>query len=283
MHVTKQIKAVLEGPGFALVGIDDHHARPRLAQHRAPFPPGRKAGAAKSAQTGIIERLENILLFDPSCAKVTEQLVSAILHIGVVIDIARNDRIGLAPRGGRENLGGGCVENVAVTDLGDRRIVAEADAGRAHHADRGASLALQVLQQLFAAQHRASQGIADADSKRGDVGLALLYHVEMRVEGRGLEHFGEGQLHRVRKGGEMCRRDLVIFVLDQVQMLDQEVAPTRPVAEQQFDLLCGSGVDLAALGSCLRPLPSLARMFERANVVHVSSHRTSRSCSQLRL
>ena len=45
----------------------------------------------------------------------------------------------------------------------------------------------------------------------------------------------------------MRRRDLVIAVLDQVQMLDQEIAPARAIAEQRLDLLQG------ARGSTCRP------------------------------
>ena len=91
----------------------------------------------------------------------------------------------------------------------------------------------------------------------------------MRVEGRGLEHFGKGQFHLVGKRREMRGGNLVILVLDQVQMLDQQIAPPRPVAEQQLDLMGGGGVDLAALGGRLGALPSLARMFERADLLHV--------------
>ena len=82
----------------------------------------------------------------------------------------------------------------------------------------------------------------------------------MRVEGRGLEHLGEGELHLVGKRGEMSGRDLVIFVLDQVQIFDQEVAPPRPVAEQLLDLVRGGGIDLPPLGRGLGSLPSLARV-----------------------
>ena len=64
----------------------------------------------------------------------------------------------------------------------------------------------------------------------------------------------------------MRRRDLVIFVLDQMQIFDQEVAPPRPVAEQLLDLVRGGRIDLAALGRGLGSLPSLARMFERADL-----------------
>ena len=67
----------------------------------------------------------------------------------------------------------------------------------------------------------------------------------------------------------MGSRDLVILVLDQVQMLDQEIAPPWPIAKQQFDLVGGSGVDLAAFRRRLGPLPSCARMLERADRLYV--------------
>jgi hypothetical protein len=95
----------------------------------------------------------------------------------------------------------------------------------------------------------------------------------MRVESRGLEHLGESELHLVGKRGEMRRRDLVICVLDQVEIFDQEIAPPRAIAEQLLDLVCGRGIDLPPLGRGLGSLPSLARMFERADLVHVMAHR----------
>ena len=100
----------------------------------------------------------------------------------------------------------------------------------------------------------------------GDVRLAFLHDVEMRVEGRGLEHFGERKLHLVGKRGEMRGGNLVIVVLDQMQMLDQEIAPPRPVAEQKFDLVRGRRIDLAALGRRLGAPPALARMLECADL-----------------
>ena len=130
----------------------------------------------------------------------------------------------------------------------------------------GPARVLQFMQQLFRAEHRAGQRIADADGQRRDVRLAFLHDVEMRVEGRGLEHFRKRQLHLVGQRRQMRGRDLVILVLDQVQMLDQEIAAPRPVAEQKLDLVRGGGIDLAALRRRLGPLPSRARMFERADL-----------------
>ena len=68
----------------------------------------------------------------------------------------------------------------------------------------GPADACNLVQQFFRAQHGAGQGIADADGQRRDVGLALLHHVEMRVEGRGLEHLGKGELHLVGERGQMA-------------------------------------------------------------------------------
>ncbi len=91
----------------------------------------------------------------------------------------------------------------------------------------------------------------------------------MRVEGRGLEHLGEGKLHLVGERGQMRGRDLVIFVLDQVQIFDQQIAPPRPVAEQLLDLVRGGGIDLTALGRGLGAPAPLARMFEVSDFVNV--------------
>jgi hypothetical protein len=64
----------------------------------------------------------------------------------------------------------------------------------------------------------------------------------------------------------------VVVVLDQMQMLDQEIAPTRPLAQQNFNFVRGNRVDLAALGRRLGPLASPARMFELANLMRVMTH-----------
>ncbi len=91
----------------------------------------------------------------------------------------------------------------------------------------------------------------------------------MRVEGRGLEHFGKRQLHLVGKRCEMRGRDLMILVLDQMQVLDQEIAAARPVAEQKLDLMRGGGIDLAALGGRLGPPSSRTWVLEWLDLVHV--------------
>ena len=66
--------------------------------------------------------------------------------------------------------------------------------------------------------------------------------------------------------------NLMILVLDQVQMLDQQVAPPRPVAEQKLDLMRGGRVDLTSLGGRFGPLASFARMLEGADLLHIITH-----------
>jgi hypothetical protein len=58
-----------------------------------------------------------------------------------------------------------------------------------------------------------------------------------------------------------------------MEMLDQKVAPPRPVAEQKLDFMRRRRIDLTTFGSRFGPTPSLARMFERANLLHVMTHR----------
>ena len=44
--------------------------------------------------------------------------------------------------------------------------------------------------------------------------------------------------------------DVAILVLNEMQMLDQQIAPARPVAEQRADFGGGPGIDLTTLRAC---------------------------------
>ena len=169
-----------------------------------------------------------------------------------------------------------------VPDLDGGRLIAEPDAGRAHDAHRRPQRALQVGEQLLRAQKRASETIADADRHPRKIGLALLHDVEMRVESRRLEHLGEGELHDLGERREMAGRDLAKAVLDQVEMLDEEVAAKRPVAEQRLDLGERLWINLPSLRGGLGALSPGAGVFEVAHldgvvIVHCSSAAVRRS------
>ena len=70
----------------------------------------------------------------------------------------------------------------------------------------------------------------------------------------------------------MGRGNLPVGVLDQVQVLDQQVAPPRPVAEQKSNFFSGLWINLASLGGRFGPLSSLAGMFERTDLLHIMTH-----------
>ena len=81
---------------------------------------------------------------------------------------------------------------------------------------------------------------------------AFLHHVEMRVEGRDLVDLGLRELHLGGERREMRGGDVAVLVLDQMQMLDQQVAPARAVGQQRRDLVERLRIDLAALGRAAR-------------------------------
>ncbi len=97
----------------------------------------------------------------------------------------------------------------------------------------------------------------------------------MGIEGRGLEHLGEGKLHRIGEGREVGCGNLAIFVLNQMQILDQEIAAARPVAEQKLNFVRRRRIDLAALGGRFGPLSSLAGVLEGADRLGFMTYRTS--------
>ncbi len=135
-----------------------------------------------------------------------------------------------------------------MADGADRRAVASAHAGRAHDPDIGAELVRQLAQEMLGAGHGAGERIAHPHRDRGRRRLAFLHHVEMGVEGRDLVDLGQRELHLLRQRGKMRGGEIAIAILDQVQILDEQIAPALPVAQQRAHLGKRGGLNLAALG-----------------------------------
>jgi hypothetical protein len=108
------------------------------------------------------------------------------------------------------------------------------------------------LQKVLGARHGAGERIAHAHGERGRRRLVLLHHVEMGVEGRDLVHLGERELHLLRQRSEMRGGEITVTVLDQVQVLDQEIAPALAVAQQHAHLRERLRFNLPALGRFAR-------------------------------
>ena len=153
-----------------------------------------------------------------------------------------------------------------MRQLGDRCRVASPHAGRADHAHRARiERGFERREQRLCPHQLAGQAVAHAHRERRRRRLALLDHVEMGVEGRDLVDLGLGKAHLVGKRRQMRRRQMAVAVLDQVEMLDQEIAPARPLAEQGAHLLERRILELAALRmTAVAPLAALPMLADLA-------------------
>src|SRR3954451_2200517 len=89
---------------------------------------------------------------------------------------------------------------------------------------------------MLATNHGAGQRVAEAYGNQWGRCFALLHHVEMGVEGRDLVDLSERKLHLQRQRREVRRREMAVTVLDEVQVFDQQIAPTRPLAQKRPNL-----------------------------------------------
>jgi hypothetical protein len=130
----------------------------------------------------------------------------------------------------------------------DRRggLLAAADARRSDDANVRSEQRRQLGEQLVRAGHLARQAVADADGERRWRDLAFLDDVEVVVEGRDLEHLGLRELHLGGERSEVLCAQVAEAVLQLVQVLDQEVARPRRVAEERDDVGERIGVDAPA-------------------------------------
>ena len=136
-----------------------------------------------------------------------------------------------------------------VAQFQHRRGVAAAHAGRAQHADLcGVQPLLERRFQRLRPGEFARQRVADTDGQRGRWGFALFHHVEMRVETGDLIDFGHRQAHLFGQGAQMRGREVSIAVLDQMQVLDQQVAVARAVAQKRANVLPCRVLHLPTLG-----------------------------------
>ena len=246
VRIEAEIIPVLECAGLAFVAVHRHQARARGLPHQGPFAAGGKARAAEPAQAGIVNALDDDFARVLARQTVAEQRVAACRAIRREIDfglvrmrvraLARRRADALAVR----------LHHLHMADRADRRAVARAHARRAHDAHAGAELRGQIAEQFLRARHRAGERVAYAHRDRRGRGLAFLHDVEMRVEGRDLVDFGLRELHLLRERREMRGREMAVAVLDEMQVLDQQIAPARPVAEQRTHLVERRRIDLAA-------------------------------------
>src|SRR4029079_19614492 len=87
------------------------------------------------------------------------------------------------------------------------------------------------------------------DRQRRGSSLAVPYYIEVVVERRNFIHLGLRQAHLVGQRTHVERVDAAVAVLNEVQMLDQQVAAPFSLPKQRADLCAGYWGD----GTSVRP------------------------------
>ncbi len=247
--------AILEGPGLALVAVDGEEPRRRRLLHEAELLARREACTAEAAQSGD-EHLAPDLVRGPGAAPESEErLVAATRAVDLEVRIGRDHRVDGARFDRRLHVLRRGMPDMVAPDDDHRRHFAPPHAGGVQHTDlRRIEPGRQRVGECIGPGEFAGERIADPDGERGRRGLVFLHHIEMRVEGR---HFPDRRLRQPHLLGErpqMRGAQMAVFVLDQVQMLDQQIAPPRPIPEQRPNLCQRRIVKLPAL----RGAPALA-------------------------
>ena len=122
------------------------------------------------------------------------------------------------------------------------------------------SLPRRLVEQLRRAGELAAQAVADPHRQRRRRRLAIHDDVEMGVERGDLVDLDQGEPHLLGQRRQMARMQAAEMVLQQVQVLDQQVAPALAVAEQCLHLGECGGIDLPPLRMIGPAPPPRARM-----------------------
>ena len=130
-----------------------------------------------------------------------------------------------------ESSGAGAPDMV-MAHLRGRCHIAGTDAGRAQDPHIGQLLRLHLRKQLLRAGQHAAQAVADADGDLRRARLAVADHIEVGVEGRDLIDLRHRDAQLGGQGLQVLLGQAALRVLDQVQVLDEQRALARPIAQQ---------------------------------------------------
>src|SRR5262249_27982372 len=139
-----------------------------------------------------------------------------------------------------------------VADRADGRAVASPHAGSAHDANVGPEPVRESAQEMLGSGHRAGERIANPHCGGGRRRLVFFHHVEMRVESRNFVDLSERKLHLLRERGEVRGGEIAVAILNEVQMLDQQIAPALAIAQYRAHLGKRLRLDLTAFWSFAR-------------------------------
>ena len=204
-----------------------------LSAYNFPFEARLETGSPQTAQTGILQFGNDIPGFPFPRAASLQQGIAALIAIVAEIDIVRNQRMYMSGTDCLDDTIGSCMVDEGMAHLGHRCGVATSHARSADHAEPAAvGLVLQRCQQLARAPDFAGETVADTDGQLGRVGLTVENDVEMGIERGNFINFRHRQAHQLGQGVKVPGMQAPEFVLQQMQMLDQEIPRARARSQQ---------------------------------------------------
>ncbi len=228
VRLALQVMAVLEGAGFALVGVDHRIARAGLGAHRLPLAIGGKPRPAEAPQPRTLELIDQRLDTHLTVATCPQQAVAA--GAAVVGQALPEDRLGMEVAGVHHRLDPlrGGVEHVVMAYLRHRGGVAAPHAGGAHHPHRlGGEAGREPFAQGLGAGQLAGERIADPHRDLRRRRLVVVDHVEVGIEGGRLVDRRHGQRHVGGQRPQFRQGEVAMSILKDMEVLDQPVPQSQ--------------------------------------------------------
>src|SRR5271167_3961962 len=149
--------------------------------------------------------------------------------------------------------------------------MAPAHAGCADDPDPVAEPATQTFEQLRRTGKLTAQAVANTHGQRRGRRLAVHDDVEMSIERGDLVDLDEGEPHLLGQRRQMPRLQTTQMVLQEMQVLDQQVATPLAIAEQHLHLCKSRRIDLPPL-RMIGPAPPARARVDAPVVPYRSSH-----------
>jgi hypothetical protein len=220
----------------------------------------------------MLQLAKNLLAIAGAGEALLDQPVSARRAVLRILDRLglRTAHLAAAHRG--QHAGFRRLRQRILADHHAGRRVAATDARRGDDPDAAAKNLRQPLEQRARPGQFAGQRVANAHGQRRRIAVALLHHVEMMVEGRNLVHLRLAQPHLLGERREMGGGQAPVFILDAMQMLDQEIPPPRRIPEQGANLFSRRRIHLPALASAAIAFAAVIRSWSRSRFQFLVAH-----------
>ena len=147
MRITLKVIAIFERTRLTLVDIDRHQARHAFTAQDAPFAPGRKTCAAKTAQTRRFHGLQNRFDITLACQAFDGKVVAASATVVFKTGIASHRTLRFAGLHRCRHIFRRRMCNWILSHHCNRRLLATTNARRWYHAHINAQRIFELTEQ----------------------------------------------------------------------------------------------------------------------------------------